>query len=69
MFDAFDQLLQFFALRFRQQRHARAFNGCIADLDDFRVGKIRNQPDAAGGVDFQMATEAAGQVENVDVVE
>src|SRR5262245_34135626 len=64
--DLLYQLLQLLALGLGQERHACAFDGRIADLDDFRVGKVWNQSDAAGGIDFQMTTESTGQIEDVD---
>src|SRR4051794_40500105 len=67
--DALHQLLELAALRHRQQRHARALDGCVADLYDLAVGDVGDQADSLRRVDLQVATEASREIEDVDVVE
>ncbi len=53
----------------RQQRDRRAFQRGVADLDDALVAQVGHEADAAGGVDVEVAREAAGQVEAIDPVQ
>src|ERR1035437_8793314 len=63
------QFLQFPAPGPRKQSDAGAFNRSVAHLYDPRVGQIGNEPDAARRVHLQVAAEAAGQIEHLDLVE
>ena len=64
-----DERFEFTAFCARQERHARAFNRCVPDLHNLRAVDVGNQADPFGGVDVQVAAEAAGQVEHVELVE
>src|SRR5581483_11172969 len=64
-----DQFLKFGAFGPGKQRDAGALNGSIADLDNFRVRNIGNEPNALRRFDVQMPPKAASQVKNVDIVE
>src|SRR5947208_15946098 len=59
MLDFLHQFLQFGAFRAGKQGDAGAFDGGVADLDDLLIGDLRDQPDALGRVDLEMAAEAA----------
>ena len=59
----------FAALLFGEQRDGGALDGCVARLHHAVRGKIRNEADALGRFHADMPAKAAGEIEDLDLVE
>ena len=57
MLDAFDEFFELAAFAFGEEGDGGAFDGGVADADNFFIGEVGDEADAAGGIDFEVSSE------------